>query len=115
MKHRGYLPEQERIARSKLMKLLHDQPFLAGGLVKMARTCGKANCKCARGDKHVSWYLSTRHKNSRKMINIPRQWEKELFEWVKTYKEIMKQTDSISQQCLERFMISSKEGGDKDS
>ena len=45
----------------------------------------------------------------------PRHWETDVFEWVKTYKEIMKQTDIISQHCLERFMISSKEGGAKDS
>jgi hypothetical protein len=115
MRHRRHLPEQERTARSKLTKLLHDEPFVAGGLVKMARTCGKANCKCTRGEKHVSWYLATRYKNARKMINIPRHWETDVFEWVKTYKEIMKQTDIISQHCLERFMISSKEGGAKDS
>jgi len=115
MRHRGHLPEHERIVRSKVNKLLHDRPFVVGGLVKMARTCGKGNCKCARGEKHVSWYLSTRHKNARKMINIPRQWEKDVFEWVTTYKEIMKHIDLISQHCLERFLISSKAGGEKDS
>jgi len=115
MRHRGSLPEQERIARSKVTKLLHDHPFVAGGLVKMARMCGKANCKCARGDKHVSWYLSTRHQKTRKMINIPRQWEKEMFAWVKTYKEVLKQLDRISQHCLERFLTASKARGIKDS
>jgi hypothetical protein len=49
------------------------------------------------------------------MISIPRQREKDVFEWVKAYKEIMKQIDIISQHCLERFMVSSKAGGDKDS
>jgi hypothetical protein len=115
MRHRRHLPGQERIARSKVTKLLHDRPFVAGGLVKMARTCGKANCKCRKGDKHVSWYLATRHKGVRKMICIPRQSEKDVIEWVKTYKEITKQVDFISQQCLERFMISGNGGRDGDS
>lgn len=115
MKHRGHLPQQERIARSRVTKLLHDQPFIAGGLVKMARTCGKPNCKCTRGQKHVSWYLSTRHGQARKMISIPRQWEKDVFAWVKTYKEIMQQMDIIAQHCLERFVLSGKAGGEKDS
>ena len=115
MRHRRHLPDQERIARSKVSKLLHDTPFVAGGLVKMARTCGKANCKCMRGDKHVSWYLATRHKRARKMISIPRQCEKDVFEWVKAYKEIMKQLDVISQHCLERFIVSDKGRGGKDS
>ncbi len=49
------------------------------------------------------------------MISIPRQWEKDVFAWVKAYKEILKQIDIISQHCLERFMTSNKAGGDKDS
>ncbi len=115
MQHRRHLPGQERTARSKVTKLLHDKPFVAGGLVKMARTCGKANCKCTRGEKHVSWYLSTRHGAVRKMIFIPLQWEKDMIEWVNTYKEITKQIDIISQQCLERFTMSSKEERNGDS
>jgi hypothetical protein len=115
MRHRSHLPNQERLARSKAAKLLHDKPFVAGGLVKMSRTCGKAGCKCTRGEKHVSWYLATRHKRARKMICIPRQFEKDISEWVETYKEISKQIDIISQQCLERFMISGKGERDKDS
>jgi len=48
------------------------------------------------------------------MIFIPQQWEKDIIEWVNTYKDITKQIDIISQQCLERFTMSSKEGN-KDS
>jgi hypothetical protein len=115
MLHRRHLPTQERTARSKAVKFLHDKPFIAGGLVKMARTCGKANCKCTRGEKHVSWYLATRHKGVRKMIFIPQLWEKDIFEWVNTYKEITRQIDIISQQCLDRFTTSNKEERDGDS
>jgi hypothetical protein len=110
MRHCGYLPDQERIARSKAAKLLHDKPFVVGSLVKMARTCGKAGCKCTRGDKHVSWYLAVRQKGVRKMICIPRQAEKDVFEWVNTYKEISEQIDIVSQQCLERAAIYGKKG-----
>ncbi len=115
MKHRSHLPEQERSARSKLTKLLHDKPFVAGSLVNMARTCGKAGCKCTKGYKHVSWYLAVRHKGARKMICIPRQWEKDVIDWVNTYKEITNQIDTISQHCLERLTISGKKGRQKDS
>ena len=115
MKHRSNLPIQERAARSKLSKLLHDKPFVAGSLVKMARTCGKANCKCTKGDKHVSWYLAIRHKAARKMICIPRAQEQEVLEWVNTYKEITKQIDTVSQQCLERLAITDKRERRRDS
>jgi hypothetical protein len=115
MKHRSHLPQQEREARSRLIKVLRDKPFIAGGLVRMARTCGKAGCKCTKGDKHVSWYLATRHKGSRKMICIPRQREQEVIDQVNIYKEIIKLVDLVSQQCLGRFTTSIKEGRQKDS
>lgn len=115
MKHRSHLPDQERAARSKLSKLLHDKPFIAGSLVKMARTCGKVTCKCAKGDKHVSWYLAVRHKAARKMICIPRAREQEVMQRVNTYKEIAKQIDIVSQQCLERLAITDKKQRRKDS
>jgi len=105
MKHRSHLPEQERAARSKLSQLLRDKPFVAGSLVKMARTCGKPNCKCAKGDKHVSWYLAIRHKSTRKMICIPRARQQEVMEWVNTYREVTSLIAAVSQQCLERLDI----------
>ena len=109
MRHRGYLPEQEREARSKAAKFLHEEPFIAGSLVKMARTCGKKGCKCTKGEKHVSWYLSVRHKGARKLIIVPREMEKAAAQWVKTYKEITKHMDTISEQCLEQVISGKKE------
>lgn|SRR5208283_5656510 len=113
MRHRSHLTEQERMARSKITKLLYDSPFIAGALVKMARTCGKPNCKCTRGEKHESWCLAVRYQGKRKMLHIPHELESAVFEWVHTYKGITSQMDIISQQCLERFILSSKR--DKDS
>jgi hypothetical protein len=115
MKHRSHLPVKERTARSKLSKLVHDKPFVTGSLVKMTRTCGKATCKCMKGDKHVSWYLATRHKAARKMICIPRAQEQEVKEWVNTYQEITKHIDTVSQQCLERLAITDKRERRRDS
>ena len=48
MKHRNK-PQQERYARSRLAKLVHDYPFIKGSVVVMKNTCGKPGCKCARG------------------------------------------------------------------
>lgn len=112
MKHRLHLPQRERLARSKVTKLVHDKPFIAGNLVKMARTCGKANCKCMKGgDKHVSLYLAIRRNGIRKMIFIPRQWENEVVNWVNTYKEITKQIAIISQTGIERLAEVKKKKG----
>jgi hypothetical protein len=67
-----YLRSEEHKARSKATQLIHDTPLIVGGLVEMANTCGKPNCKCASGEKHKSWCVFLRHKGKRKMIHIPR-------------------------------------------
>ena len=108
MKHRGHLSQKERNARSKAARLIHDKPLVVGSLVEMARMCGKPNCKCTTGDKHVSWYLALRYKGKRKMIHIPRRGEADVFDWVNTYQEIVRQIDVISQSTLEHMALLKK-------
>lgn len=108
MRHRNALSAKERKARSKAAKLIHDQPLIVGSLVEMARTCGKPNCKCTTGEKHKSWYLSLRHKGKRTMIHISRGCEAAVFEGVRTYQELWRQIDAISQSSLERITRSHK-------
>ena len=108
MKHRNSLSEKERSARSKAAKLIHDSPFVVGSLVEMANTCGKPNCKCARGDKHKSWCLAVRYQGKRKMVHIPHELKNAVFEWVNTYQELWKQMETISQASVERINLSKK-------
>jgi hypothetical protein len=70
----------------------------------MARTCGTAGCKCTRGQKHVSLYLSIRVKGRRKMIYVPSDWEERIRSWVRTYQEVNGLVDEVSQACLEQFL-----------
>lgn len=105
MKHRNYLSQKERGARSKAAKLIHDKPLIVGSLVEMANTCGKPNCKCTRGEKHKSWCVAVRHKGKRKMIHIPRGSEDAVFEGVRAYQELWEQMDVISQASLERITL----------
>ena len=47
--------------RSELINsLLQVGKMIKGTLCQSGRTCGNPNCKCARGEKHFSWYLSNR-------------------------------------------------------
>lgn len=108
MKHRTVLSEKERRARSQATQLIHDKPLIVGGLVEMARTCGKPKCKCTAGEKHKSWYLSLRHKGKRKMIHIPRACEEDIFEGIKTYQEVWERMGLISDANLERIITSLK-------
>lgn len=108
MRHRNEMSKKERSARSKVTKLIHDYPFIEGGMVKMARVCGKDGCKCTKGEKHVSWYLATEHEKKRKMIYIPAEMEKEVQAWGKTCKEIRRLMKEISNNYLKILMESKK-------
>lgn len=108
MKHRNYLSERERNARSKCTKLVHDSAFVIGSLVEMIRVCGKPTCKCTTGDKHKSWCLAVRYQGKRKMVHIPHELEPEVFKWVATYQELWKQLETISQASIERIAQSKK-------
>ena len=110
MRHRSHLPAKERAARSRLAQALHDRPILRGSLVLMSRTCGKETCKCARGEKHVSLYLSIRVGQKRKMICVPRRLEDAVRSWVEVHREVDRLIARVSQACLQRFLKEKKRG-----
>ena len=44
--------------RNQLVQfVLKSKKMIKGTLYQSARVCGNPNCKCAKGDRHVSWYL----------------------------------------------------------
>lgn len=104
MIHKASMNAKERSARSRLAKLLHTKPVLRASIVKMSRKCGKQGCKCNRGEKHVSPYLSTSFDGKRKMIYIPPELEETVAEWVGAYQETKKLIDEISRASLDRLI-----------
>ncbi|MBI4650055.1 hypothetical protein HY745_01940 [Candidatus Desantisbacteria bacterium] len=104
MKNKNFIPQKERDARSKLTKLVNYYPFVKGGVVTSGRKCGKPQCKCTTGEKHLSTYLSIKHEGKRKMVCVPKQFEKDIHSWVKTYKDIMNSIDIISDYHINRLI-----------
>jgi hypothetical protein len=104
MEPRSHLPPDERRARSRVTQLLHHEMILTGSLVTMARTCGNPRCKCTKGHKHVSLYLSIRTPNGRKMIYVPARLEATVRQWVAHAREARRLMDEVSQACLQRFL-----------
>ncbi len=103
MRHRGYLPTKERQARSRLAQLLHEKPLLIGSLVSMPRVCGKAGCKCRRGELHPGLYLALRVGSRRKMIHVPQPLEDKVRQWVGAYQEVWRLMEKVSEACYQRF------------
>jgi len=73
-------------------KVLNKIPKLGesirGSLVIMNRFCGKPNCKCLKGQKHKSAYLSQSRKGKTRMFYIPHRAVKKTKEYIKNYRDI---------------------------
>lgn len=102
MRPKAQLPARDRAARSRLMQLLAaGRPLARAGLVTMARVCGKKNCRCAQGEKHVSLYLSTRLGSERKMLYVPPDLEAPARELVENARQAEALMEEMSQASLE--------------
>lgn len=55
-------------------KLLGRPELLKGTLLEVKRTCGKAGCKCTRGEKHTCYQLSASVEGKRHTWNVPRRY-----------------------------------------
>lgn len=79
-----------------LRKVAISKRVIKGSLVWLARDCGKSNCRCMKGKKHVSLYLSRNIKGRTTMTYIPRRYAKAVEEAVKNYKKVLLQLEGIS-------------------
>ncbi len=70
--------------------------IIKGSLVWLKRVCGKAGCRCYRGKKHASLYLSRSLKGRTTMTYIPHRYESSVQEAVAEYKRILKTLDELS-------------------
>ena len=100
----------ERAARSRLAQLLHDREFIRGSVVSMARTCGKAGCRCNQGEKHVSAYLSAKVAGKRRMVYIPDALQDEVRRCVETHREVERLAETVSGACLDRVLGKKRKG-----
>ena len=77
--------------------------LIRGSLVVMDRVCGRQNCRCVKGHKHRSLYLSRSEKGKLKMIYIPREAEEEVRRGVLNYKRMKTLLNRISRIHLGRL------------
>ena len=87
---------RERKWRSRLSQLTHEAALLRGTLAVRERVCGKANCRCAKGEKHISLYLVASHEGRPRQLFIPKDWEPQVRRWVQQYQEARKLLEEVS-------------------
>lgn len=94
------LLEKRRKAAHTLPQI---QEILRGSIVIVKRYCGKANCRCAKGHKHRSLYISQSNNGQSRLKYIPRLSEKEASRLIKNYhalKAVMEEISRINMQLL---------------
>jgi hypothetical protein len=93
---RAKMSPRERDRRSRLAQLAHGAGLLRGTLAIRERACGKSNCKCAKGEKHVSLYLVASYEGRVRQLFIPKDWEPQVRRWVQQYQEARKLLEEVS-------------------
>jgi hypothetical protein len=70
----------------------------------MRRVCGKPNCACRKGRKHISLYLSRSVAGRTSMVYIPRKKEKAAREASARYHTIVSLLSELSEIHLKKLL-----------
>jgi len=95
--HRSSLSPSERRHRSRLAQLAHAYPFLRGTLSLRSRQCGKPNCRCARGQLHVSLYVVQSHDGRPRQVYVPKEWQERIRRAVQNHQEMQTLIEELSE------------------
>ena len=77
---------------------------IRGSAVFSNRLCGKSNCRCVKGHKHRSLYLSRSQKGKTTMTYIPRQLEEKIVLAAGRYLRIQNFLSELSQANLKKLL-----------
>ncbi len=93
----------ERDIRSRLAQISSGSAIVRGTLTKREKVCGKPNCKCARGEKHVALYLVVSKDGKLRQLFVPESYEARVRKWLAQYKEAEELLEQISDLYWEKI------------
>jgi len=96
------MSEGERASRSQVRQRL-EEGMIRGTLIRRGRVCGKPNCRCVRGERHYSLYLTRMKGGKLEQLYIPAGREAEVRLWVENWRGIQDLLDEISSLYWERL------------
>jgi hypothetical protein len=94
---RTKLSAVERNFRSRIAQLSSSQWLLRGTLSERSGTCGKANCRCARGELHKSLYLVQSQAGKLRQICVPKAWQQRVRQAVSDYHLMQELIEEVSE------------------
>ena len=71
-------------------------PLMRGSVVELSTTCGQANCRCARGDKHKKIYFSMSAKGKTKLIYLGKERAAIAAQYATNYKALAELVDELT-------------------
>src|SRR2546428_8797881 len=93
--NRSKLSATERNFRYRITQLSSGQWFLRGTLSERSGTCGKPNCRCARGELHKSLYLVQSQAGKPRQICVPKAWQPRVRQAVQDYRLMQKIIEEV--------------------
>ncbi len=94
--NRAKLSARERNFRSRIAQLAAGQWLVRGSLSERTGTCGKATCRCARGQLHSSLYLVQSRQGKPQQICVPQAWQARVRQAVNDYRKMQELIEEIS-------------------
>jgi len=90
---------RERHWRARARELLVEGGLMRGSISVRWRVCGKANCRCAQGERHEAMVVVYRRANKTTQLYVPKEWEARVREWVQRYREVRELLEKLSGVC----------------
>ena len=90
--------------RQELLDAMPDMtPVMRGSLITRSIKCGKPNCRCANGEGHKSFYLSSYYNGKTQLDSVPKTYKDGVSQCIKDYEDIVALLAELSSINLELF------------
>jgi hypothetical protein len=95
----------EQRIQARIRKLGECGISISGSFTRTYRTCGKANCQCARedGEKHLACQLTSKVNGKTKAVYVPVGLNEEVERWVnerRKIKQLLKEIDEYAEMLI---------------
>lgn len=98
------MSKEEREVRSRLRQVLRGEEGSVRGTLSVRQvTCGKPNCKCARGERHTSHVLVASYDGQPRQLFVPSALVPTVESWVAHYQRVRELLESLSQMHWEKI------------
>lgn len=97
MKPPSKCSQEERRLRSQLHLLIKDADFMRASLIVLKRRCGKARCRCLKGELHTSPAVEQHQKGKTRLKTLPREQQAEVKQWIENWYRAQELLESLSE------------------